>query len=293
MNKKNNKDKQCNCDSCKEMRTLDRIDRVSRWVLGTVKWTYDFGYIMGSGALSDKNHPLEKFKNLKNDEKEYLINNCEKAYKPFKKYLLFYICYLFGAYFQQCKRHEIEFKFEKDFLMIQLKSFRKMIETFYNSPNKKINLWMKLFDNLFGKKDLNINKNFFLALFPPLKNEQLELIVDWFIEYKEKPTVKNIFYSAAHYFHMEIDDNSSFNNIKTDNPIDKHLFQLTKKDFKGFNKSILQTEIPIRNSFVYLALTTHEKLRKLFIEYEANDDLIKKIISIGPDISYQIESLKN
>ncbi len=293
MNKKNNKNKKCNCDSCKEMRTLDRIDRVSRWVLGTVKWTYDFGYIISSGALSDKNHPIEKFKNLKDDEKKYLINTCEKAYKPFKKYLLFYICYLFGAYFQQCKRHKIEFKFEKDFLMIQLKSFRKMIETFYYSPNKKTNLWMKLFDNLFGKKDLNINKNFFLALFPPLKNEQLELIVDWFIKYKENPTVENIFYSAAHYFHMELDENSSFNNIKTDNALDKHLFKLTKKDLKGFNKSILQAEIPIRNSFVYLALTTHEKLKKLFIEYEANDVLIKKIISIGPDISYQIESLKN
>ena len=289
MNKKNNKNKKCNCDSCKEMRTLDRIDRVSRWVLGTVKWTYDFGYIISSGALSDKNHPIEKFKNLKDDEKKYLINTCEKAYKPFKKYLLFYICYLFGAYFQQCKRHKIEFKFEKDFLMIQLKSFRKMIETFYDSPNKKTNLWMKSFDNLFGKKDLNINKNFFLALFPPLKNEQLELIVDWFIKYKENPTVENIFYSAAHYFHMELDENSSFNNIKTDNALDKHLFKLTKKDLKGFNKSILQTEIPIRNSFVYLALTTHEKLKKLFIEFEANDDLIKKIISIGPDINYQIE----
>ena len=267
--RKNNKDKQCNCDSCKEMRTLDRIDRVSRWVLGTVKWTYDFGYIMGSGALSNKNHPLENFKNLENDEKKYLINNCEKAYKPFKKYLLFYICYLFGAYFQQCKRHEIEFKFEKDFLMIQLKSFRKMIETFYNSPNKK-------------------------ALFPPLKNEQLELIVDWFIDYKENQIVENIFYSAAHYFHMEIDENSSFYKTKAEaKGIDAHLFTLTKKDLKGFNKSILQTEIPIRYSFVYLALTTHEKLKKLFIEYEANDDLIKKIISIGPDINYQIEPLKN
>ena len=299
MSKKNKETKEqqnnlCNCDSCKEMRTLDRIDRVSRWVLGTVKWTYDFGYIMGSGALSDKNHPLEKFKNLENDEKKYLINNCEKAYKPFKKYLLFYICYLFGAYFQQCKRHEIEFKFEKDFLMIQLKSFRKMIETFYNSPNKKINLWVSLFDNLFGKKDLNINKNFFLALFPPLKNEQLELIVDWFIDNKENQIVENIFYSAAHYFHMEIDVNSSFYKTKAEaKGIDAHLFTLTKKDLKGFNKSILQTEIPIRYSFVYLALTTHEKLKKLFIEYEANDDLIKKIISIGPDINYQIEPLKN
>ena len=293
MNKKNNKNKKCNCDSCKEMRTLDRIDRVSRWVLGTVKWTYDFGYIISSGALSDKNHPIEKFKNLKDDEKKYLINTCEKAYKPFKKYLLFYICYLFGAYFQQCKRHKIEFKFEKDFLMIQLKSFRKMIETFYDSPNKKTNLWMKSFDNLFGKKDLNINKNFFLALFPPLKNEQLELIVDWFIKYKENPTVENIFYSAAHYFHMELDENSSFNNIKTDNQLDKHLFKITKKDLKGFNKSILQTEIPIRHSFVYLASTTHEKLRELFKKYETDDVLIKKIISIGPDINYVIDSLKN
>ena len=137
MNKKNNKNKKCNCNSCKEMRTLDRIDRVSRWVLGTVKWTYDFGYIIGSGALSDKNYPLENFKNLKNDKKKYLINTCEKAYKPFKKYLLFYVCYLFGAYFQQCKRHNIQFKFEKDFLMIQLINFRKMIEKFYNKPNKK------------------------------------------------------------------------------------------------------------------------------------------------------------
>ena len=293
MRKKNNKNKKCNCDSCKEMRTLDRIDRVSRWVLGTVKWTYDFGYIISSGALSDKNHPIEKFKNLKDDEKKYLINTCEKAYKPFKKYLLFYICYLFGVYFQQCKRHGIEFKFEKDFLMIQLKSFRKMIETFYDSPNKKTNLWMKSFDNLFEKKDLNINKNFFLALFPPLKNEQLELIVDWFIKYKENPTVENIFYSAAHYFHMELDENSSFNNIKTDNQLDKHLFKITKKDLKGFNKSILQTEIPIRHSFVYLASTTHEKLRELFKKYETDDVLIKKIISIGPDINYVIDSLKN
>ena len=287
------KNKICNCPRCKDLRSLTRVDRVSRWVLGTVKWTYDYGYIIASGALSDKNHPIEKFNNLEETEKKDLINKCTKAYKPFKKYLLFYVCYLFGAYFQQCKRHNIQFKFEKDFLMIQLINFRKMIEKFYNKPNKKTTIWMPLFDNLFGKKDLNINKNFFLALFPPLKNEQLELIVDWFIKYKENPTVENIFYSAAHYFHMELDENSSFNNIKTDNQLDKHLFKITKKDLKGFNKSILQTEIPIRHSFVYLASTTHEKLRELFKKYETDDVLIKKIISIGPDINYVIDSLKN
>ena len=166
-----------------------------------------------------------------------------------------------------------------------------MIETFYDSPNKKTNLWMKSFDNLFGKKDLNINKNFFLALFPPLKKEQLELIVDWFIENKNDPTIESIFYSAAHYLHMELDENSSFSKVqKKGEFMDAMLFKLTDKDFKGFDKSILQTESPIRYSFVFLALTTHEKLKNLFKEYKTNDDLIEKIVSIGPDINYQIET---
>ena len=285
------KNKICNCPSCKDLRSLGRVDRVSRWVLGTVKWTYDYGYIIASGALSDKNHPIEKFNNLEKTEKKDLINKCTKAYKPFKKYLLFYVCYLFGAYFQQCKRHNIQFKFEKDFLMIQLINFRKMIEKFYNKPNKKTTIWMPLFDNLFGKKDLNINKNFFLALFPPLKNEHLELIVDWFIEYKNDPTIESIFYSAAHYLYMELDENSSFYKVqKKGELMDSMLFKLTDKDFKGFDKSILQTESPIRFSFVFLALATHEKLKNLFKEYKTNEDFIEKIISIGPDINYQIET---
>ena len=59
------KGKQCNCDSCVEIRSLDRIDRVSRWVLGTVKWIYDYGYIVGIGACdSNRAYPFEKFKKL-------------------------------------------------------------------------------------------------------------------------------------------------------------------------------------------------------------------------------------
>ena len=61
--------------------------------------------------------------------------------------------------------------------------------------------------------------------------------------------------------------------------MDAMLFKLTDKDFKGFDKSILQTESPIRYSFVFLALTTHEKLKNLFKEYKTNDDFIEKIIS--------------
>ena len=182
-------------------------------------------------------------------EKKYLIETCSQAYKPFKKYLLFYLCYLFGAYFQQCKRHKIKFKFENDFLMIQLLNFRKMVEKFYKEPNKKANLWLPTLDDLFGKKDLDLNKNFFLAMLPPLTNQQLKYIVEWFIKNRKEKVVENVFYSAAHYFYLELDESSSFYKVKEDGEIiDALSLQLSQEDFKGFDKSILSTEFPIRNS---------------------------------------------
>jgi len=289
--KKNIKKKPCNCYSCKEIRSLDRFDRVSRWVLGTVKWTYDFGYIFGCGACdSERTYPLEKFEKLDEAEKKYLIETCSQAYKPFKKYLLFYVCYLFGAYFQQCKRHKIKFKFEKNFLMTQLLNFRKMVKKFYIEPNKKVNLWLSMLDDLFGKKDLNLNKNFFLALLPPLTNQQLEFIVDWFIKNRKEQVVEKIFYSAAHYFHLELDENSSFYKIKEyGEMIDALSFKLSKKDFKGFDKSILTTESPIRYSFVYLALSSHDELKDLFTKSNNEDKFLNQLISIGPDVEYQAQ----
>ena len=136
-------------------------DRVSRWVLGTIKWHYYFVYIIGSGALDENRTYKEKFKKLTMDEQEYLIETCSTAYKPFKKYLLVYVCYLFGAYYENCIRNNIKFEPTKIFLKKQLNNFFKIIEKFYNSPDKEANIWMPLFDNLFEKKDLNINKNFF------------------------------------------------------------------------------------------------------------------------------------
>ena len=292
---KSAKKEPCNCDSCKEIRSLDRLDRVSRWVLGTVKWTYDFGYIFGSGACnSERTYPLEKFEKLDEAEKKYLIETCSQAYKPFKKYLLFYVCYLFGAYFQQCERHKIKFKFEKKFLMIQLSNFRKMVEKFYKKPNKKTNVWMSMIDNLFGKKDLNLNKNFFLAMFPPLTNQQLEFIVDWFLKNRKDEFVEAIFYSAAHYFHLELDEKSSFYKIKEEGEmIDILSFKLSEKDFKGFDKSILSTEFPIRYSFVYLALSSHDGLKNLFVKSNQRDKFLNQLISIGPDVTYQVQEFNS
>ena len=165
--------------------------------------------------------------------------------------------------------------------MIQLLSFRKMVEKFYKDPNKKANLWLPELDDLFGKKDLNLNKNFFLALLPPLTNQQLEYIIDWFIENRKEQVVENIFYSAAHYLHLELDENSSFYKIKEDGEmIDSLSFKLSKKDFKGFDKSTLPREIPIRFSFVYLALSSYEELKNLFIKSNQKEKFLNQLISI-------------
>ena len=81
------------------------MDRTSRWVLGTIKWHYDMVYILGSGAIDGEKTYKEKFKTLPKDHQDYLINTCSNAYKPFKKYLLVYVCYLFGACYENCRRN--------------------------------------------------------------------------------------------------------------------------------------------------------------------------------------------
>ena len=150
-------------------------DRTSRWVLGTIKYQYDFGYIIATGALNEERAYKEKFKELSSDEQKYLIETCSNAYKPFKKYLLVYVCYLFGAYYENCKRNKLEFSFSGIFLKKQLKNLFNMTGKFYNKPDKEANIWMPMFDGLFDKKDLDLNKNFFLAHFPPLESKHLDL----------------------------------------------------------------------------------------------------------------------
>jgi hypothetical protein len=97
-------------------------DRTSRWVLGTIKFQYDVAYIIASGALNEENSSKENFDKLAKKKQEHLLNICSNAYKPFKKYLLIYVCYLFGAYYENCKRNNAEFLFTASFLTKQLKS---------------------------------------------------------------------------------------------------------------------------------------------------------------------------
>ena len=71
--------------------------------------------------------------------------------------------------------------------------------------------------------------------------------------------------------------------------IDALSFKLSQKDFKGFDKSILTTEFPIRFSFVYLALSSHEKLKDLFVKSNQEDKFLNQLVSIGPDVAFQVQ----
>ena len=71
--------------------------------------------------------------------------------------------------------------------------------------------------------------------------------------------------------------------------IDAFSFKLSKKDFKGFDKSILTTKSPIRYSFVYLALSSYEELKNLYVKSNQKDKFLNQLVSIGPDVAYQAQ----
>ena len=272
-------------------------DRVSRWILGTIKWHYDFAYIIGSGALSvDK----ENFKDLADNEKEYLIKTCSTAYKPFKKYLLVYVCYLFGAYYENCKRNNIKFEPTEIFLKKQLNNFFKMIEKFYNSPDKEANIWMPLFDNLFEKKDLNINKNFFLAHYPPLKNKHIDSIIYWFKDnWKTNDSIKSIFDTARNYIHLEDDKNSPYKKITQKNDSENSISFSIDADTKNYKNSVITSKLPLRFTYFIVANSFVDKINESYLSSKPKkfmwkvEDLISKIIQNGPNLEREVKQFKD
>ena len=272
-------------------------DRVSRWVLGTIKFHYNFAYIIGSGAL-DVNK--EKFKDLTKNEQKYLINTCSTAYKPFKKYLLVYVCYLFGAYYENCKRNKIKFEIFEIFLKKQLNNFFKMVGRFYENPDKEANIWLPLFDNLFDKKDLNINKNFFLAHYPPLENKHIESIIYWFKDnYKTNDAIKTVFDTARNYIHLEDDKNSPFKKITEANDWIKSIEFSIDADTKNYKNSVITSKLPLRLTYFILAENFIDKINDSYLNSETKkfmwvvEDLISKIIQKGPSLKMEIKNFKD
>jgi len=275
-------------------------DRTSRWVLGTIKFQYDVAYIIASGALNEENSSKENFDKLEKKKQEHLLNICSNAYKPFKKYLLIYTCYLFGAYYENCKRNNAEFLFTASFLTKQLKNFFEMVSKFYKNPDKDSNLWMPAWDNLFGKDDLDLNKKFFLAHLPPLEKKHLDSIVNWFLDNrKTNQAIQVVFDTARNYFHLEDDKDSPFKKITSANDMAGTIEFASDGDKKRYKNSTLSKEHILRSTYYKLAVNNLTEVNDCYLNTKPGarvwivQDLISKIIQNGPDLVYSIESIKD
>ena len=275
-------------------------DRTSRWVLGTIKFQYDVAYIIASGALNEENSSKENFDKLAKKKQDHLLNICSNAYKPFKKYLLIYTCYLFGAYYENCKRNNVKFLFTASFLTKQLKNFFEMVSKFYKNPDKDSNLWMPAWDNLFGKDDLDLNKKFFLAHLPPLEKKHLDSIVNWFLDNrKTNQAIQVVFDTARNYFHLEDDKDSPFKKITSANDMAGTIEFASDGDKKRYKNSTLSKEHILRSTYYKLAVNNLSEVNDCYLNTKPGarvwivQDLISKIIQNGPDLVYSIESIKD
>ena len=275
-------------------------DRTSRWVLGTIKFQYDVAYIIASGALNEENSSKENFDKLAKKKQDHLLNICANAYKPFKKYLLIYTCYLFGAYYENCKRNNVKFLFTASFLTKQVKNFFEMVSKFYKNPDKDSNLWMPAWDNLFGKDDLDLNKKFFLAHLPPLEKKHLDSIVNWFLDNrKTNQAIQVVFDTARNYFHLEDDKDSPFKKITSANDMAGTIEFASDGDKKRYKNSALSKEHILRSTYYKLAVNNLSEVNDCYLNTKPGarvwivQDLISKIIRNGPDLKYSEQEYEN
>ena len=282
-------------------KTLESVqNRVTKWVLGTIKWHYDMQYIIEAGALNEEVRD-ENFETLPKDKQDYLIKTCSTAYKSFKRYLLINVCYLFGAYYEHCKRNNLEFREDKEFLTDQFNNFYKTIENFYKGNNKDANdgLWIPALDNIFYKNKLELNKKFFLALYPPIKQNEIDSIIVWFLEnWKTNPKIKTIFDTSRNYFHLEVDENSPFKKINDKNDFIESANFAQEADKKQFQFSGLSSKIPLRLTYFILASSCLDEINQSYLYNNHNDgkwkieELISDIIQNGPKLIFQTENYK-
>ena len=268
--------------------------------MGTIKFQYDVAYIIASGALNEENSSKENFDKLAKKKQDHLLNICANAYKPFKKYLLIYTCYLFGAYYENCKRNNVKFLFTASFLTKQLKNFFEMVSKFYKNPDKDSNLWMPAWDNLFGKDDLDLNKKFFLAHLPPLEKKHLDSIVNWFLDNrKTNQAIQVVFDTARNYFHLEDDENSPFKKITSANDMAGTIEFASDGDKKRYKNSALSKEHILRSTYYKLAVNNLSEVNDCYLNTKPGarvwivQDLISKIIRNGPDLKYTEQEYEN
>tara|TARA_B100000965_G_scaffold64713_1_gene50452 strand:- start:3757 stop:4392 length:636 start_codon:yes stop_codon:yes gene_type:complete len=208
--------------------------------------------------------------------------------------------FFFGANYENCVRNNIKFETSGSFLKKKLNNFFKMIGKFYNNPDKESNIWMPLFDNLFDKKDLDINKNFFLAHYPPLEKKHIESIIYWFKDnWKTNDAIKAVFDTARNYIHLEDDKNSPFKKITEENDLVKSIEFSIDADTKNYENSVITSKLPLRLTYFILAENFIDKINDSYLNSEPKkfiwvvEDLISKIIQNGTSLKMATKQFKD
>ena len=285
------------------------------WSLNTMKFTFNMYDMVASGILREKD---SSGKQITTEKRKILSDYCSTAHLQYKKYLLFYICYMFGAAYAYCNFSKIKFTMNEEFLFDQLNYFFKIVKERYKNP-KKYNQYLDFLDSLPLKKNVNLNKNFYYAHLLNLKKKHLLLIVRWFLDHwKKNVSIERVFYGAGHYISLEgdpilrdrkfVQDISSAKSraLKVDKKYKGKLYDERVGDdatfkkmqenstnvlvdtfpskFSKFKKSGLNKKTPLRMSYWYLANAYNDEINQCYLSSKYQDKFITNIITKGPNM---------
>jgi len=300
----------------------------AEWSLNTMKFTFNmydmffinckFPGILSGKDSSDKHISIKKQKILHGQKAQHITDYCSTAHLQYKKYLLFYICYMFGAAYAHCNYSKIKFIMNEEFLLDQLNNFFKIVKKCYKNPKKNIQ-YLEMLDSLPLKKNVNLNKNFYYAHLPNLKKKHLLLIVRWFLDHwKKNVSIERVFYGAGHYISLEgdpilrdrkfVQDISSaksralklkkkykgedYDERAKDDVTQKKmtennlnvLVRILPSKFSKFKKSGLNKKLPLRLSYWHLANTYNDEINRCYLSSKYQDKFITNIITKGPNL---------
>ena len=198
------------------------------------------------------------------------------------------MCYLFGASYQNCIINNFKIKDEKSFYKEQLINFFEVVKNYYYHPEQS----MQFFDDAeeyFGKRHKLVNSTIFASHMPKLNKSDIDILLDFFINYKKNPYLSNIFHGARHYFHIE--EQGFFYKLKKTKKktLVEQLMTARLKTihFKNFEESSLDRRVALRNSYFYL-LIPNNYLVALFQKYQFESKIkkgnINKVITSNRDV---------
>lgn len=268
------------------------------WTLNTIKFTFNYYDIFSTGLYS-------KNKKININKQKKLNNYCSKAHIKYKKYLLAYTCYLFGAVYSYCNSNKIKFQFNEVFLLDVLDTFFKLSKYLSKKPEES-GQYLDFLDSLPLMKNVNLNKNFYIAHMPHLKKKHLLLIVKWFlVNFVKNNSIQKIFYGSAHYMALEHDPilrdkrlekiitNVAMESVgETQDQMMKKILSVMAKiyptKFIKFKKSGLNKDVPLRLSYWYLVNRHGDEIKQSYLTSNYKDKFISDIIYEEPDLKLHL-----